>query len=80
MTVVVELRCDRDPQRLFGKLIQTEKPRIDPATNLLEFACDKCRREFGVRRVLHRFNILGDLVETLRVKDLEITPGRDESV
>jgi hypothetical protein len=61
---MIELRCDRDPQRMFGKLLNTSPVRVDPGTNLMEFSCDKCRRATGAKLVLHRFNILGELVET----------------
>lgn len=62
--ITVELRCDVDPRRLFGKLLREETYTIDRSTNLMEFSCDRCRRTTGAVRVLHRFNILGELVET----------------
>jgi hypothetical protein len=49
---------------LFAKLLLDGKPRIDALTNLIEFSCDRCRRETGAVRVLHRFDITGELVET----------------
>jgi hypothetical protein len=60
------MRCDRDPRRLFGKMLLEDRPRIDSLTNLMEFSCDKCRRITGAVAVYHRFNILGELVETVR--------------
>ncbi len=67
MTQIIEMRCDQDPRRLFGKMRLDQKPRIDSLTNLMEFACDKCRKQTGAVQVFHRFNILGELVETIRV-------------
>jgi hypothetical protein len=65
MTTTVEMRCPVDSQRMFGKIMADVKPTIVPG-NLLEFACDKCRRKNGGRRVLHRFNLLGEHVEDER--------------
>lgn len=62
--VTVELRCDQDPRRMFGKLLRDEAMTIDRNTNLMEFSCDRCRRITGAVTVLHRFNILGELVES----------------
>lgn len=64
-----ELRCDANPARLFAKIF------LDPEAegrvvegNLIEFACRDCRRRLTSdqtpRLVLHRFNVVGDLVET----------------
>ena len=58
----LELRCAENPSRMFGKLL-VEQGAVVNSDNLLEFACRDCRTE-GVRRVLHRFNVLGELVET----------------
>lgn len=49
---------------MFGKLLRDEKMTIDRATNLMEFSCDRCRKRTGAVSVLHRFNILGELVES----------------
>jgi hypothetical protein len=62
--IEVELRCDRDPRRMFGKLLRDESVRIDSTSNLMEFACDRCRKATGAVQVYHRFDILGVLVET----------------
>lgn len=70
MPHTVEIRCP-ETGRLFSKLsIQTAA--VVPG-NLMEFACDNCRknkrREEGVelRHVLHRYNFLGEWVETVEV-------------
>ena len=67
----VELRCLAGPKRLFGKLIQ-DQGRVVVVGNLMEFACSDCkrtRRKVGldVELVLHRFNLLGELVETIEI-------------
>lgn len=70
----VELRCPvGDPGRLFAKVILSEdQPRVT-SSNLLEVACQNCRRHMrgegrtDVEFVLHRFDILGRLVETVIV-------------
>lgn len=65
----LEIRCPVGPQRLFAKLLSDgERPKVVDG-NLLEFACADCRRlrrQQGetVSLVLHRYNILGELIET----------------
>ena len=64
----VDLRCPVNRSRLLARV------KRDPAVqivegNLVEVACTHCRNEMRrsdptVLRVLHRFNVLGDLVET----------------
>lgn len=66
---VKELRCPEDPRRLFAKFIQTREKIVVTNDNLIEFACQNCKRNLRddgefVNRVLHRYNLLGDLVET----------------
>ena len=63
MGVTVDLRCPVDHQRMFGRLLVEERPRIVDG-NLLEFRCDKCRRRTG-NLTVHRFDLAGQLVETL---------------
>lgn len=60
---VVEVACDVGPRRLFAKLrLAGERPVVTD-DNLMEFSCDNCRRREG-EPVLHRYNLLGELVET----------------
>lgn len=60
---VSELRCPENPSRLFARL---RGVRVTDG-NLIEVSCRDCRRgRFGVR-VLHRFDVLGNLVETEEV-------------
>ena len=65
--MIVDLRCPVDTRRLFARLRRGEAQIVDG--NLVEVACDDCRRarrKTGdtVRLVLHRFNVLGECVET----------------
>lgn len=78
---VVDVRCPVPqvwhdgtckPGRLLLRLRQSgEKPSYVHPDNLIELACEDCKTALrkagrrGVKRVLHRYNFLGDLVETL---------------
>lgn len=67
---VTEIRCPEDPRRLFSKLIQEGGKPVITDGNLIEFACQNCKktllsRGVEVSRVLHRYNIAGELVETV---------------
>jgi hypothetical protein len=60
-----DIRCPANPKRLF---LRIERPQIVDG-NLIEVACRDCRnvrRERGedVRSVVHRYNVLGELIET----------------
>lgn len=78
MTTVTEMRCPANLSRLFAIARQEgDRPKYVDGL-LMEFACRDCRsrllqkeREMhagpgtgAVSRVLHRFNIAGELVET----------------
>jgi hypothetical protein len=66
----IELRCSENPRRMFAKLLrEADQPPIVAPGNLLEFACRDCTKQEreedrDVTRVLHRFNIVGELVES----------------
>lgn len=68
----VELRCPNLPKRLLGvmRISNEEQPKIVEG-NLLELACRDCRTVVEVdqgrkpKRVLHHFNVIGDLVASL---------------
>lgn len=70
----VELRCPVGPRRLFARMIQRgERPQYIHPDNLIEFSCYDCRRSMErdgrrVRRVLHRYDLAGTLIETLTVE------------
>lgn len=70
----VEIRCPEGPQRLFMKLRLSddpiERPHVVPGLNLMELACSDCARGYRKRhpevfRVLHRYSIDGELVESI---------------
>jgi len=69
---VIELRCDAG--KLLAKVLRSgEQPQFVKPDNLIELACPDCktrRRHAGqrVQRVLHRYSILGELIETLVVE------------
>lgn len=72
----LDVRCPRG--RLFAKLLSKEqRPQITPE-NLMEFACHDCKRKLtdkeAVKHVLHRFDFLGDLIET----EVVYADGRSE--
>lgn len=68
----IEIRCPNGPKRLFAILQQLgERPKIVEG-NLFEVACPDCARlmrkaGFPVFRVLHRYDLAGELIETLEV-------------
>ena len=73
----VEVRCPLGNKRLFGKLLvdpalKELSPRIVEG-NLVEFACAECRKLLAskgedVARVLHQYNIMGELVRSRLVR------------
>lgn len=80
----IELRCpvghDRgdgtcSPGKLFALLrITGEQPSFIKPDNLIEMACPECKRRLvqrgtAAKRVLHRYNFAGELVDTLVEQD-----------
>lgn len=67
--VTLEYRCPVGPRKLLAKLLaEGIKPPIVDG-NLWEFICSDCRwfmrkTDPTVSLVLHRYNILGDFIET----------------
>lgn len=67
--ISVELRCPVDARTLLGKVLADgDRPVV--SGNLMELHCRVCSRngrEFDptVVRVLHRFDLLGSLVESV---------------
>lgn len=65
----VEIRCPVNFGRLFMKMkLAGDQPHYVDG-NLMEFACDDCKKQHRragdqVTRVLHRYNFLGELVES----------------
>lgn len=76
----IEVRCPvpqpapggqcRPGKLLMRLLVSGEQPSYVHPDNLIELTCDECRRRLrrqgvSVSRVLHRFNLAGELVESL---------------
>lgn len=67
-----ELRCPIHRVRLFAVLHgPSSNAHIDRTVNLVEVDCPPCKRDARkagerVSLVLHRFNLLGECVETVR--------------
>lgn len=73
MTTTVEVRCPVGPRKLFTKLKLGEETGGYLPNGLIEFSCSDCSkrlaREYGRRvRVFHRFNFIGELIETLTLE------------
>lgn len=70
---MVEIRCPLGPRKLFAKMVlQGDTPKVNPELNLLELACYDCARSrrkdnVTVFRVLHRYSLWGELIESLIV-------------
>lgn len=69
----IELRCPEGPRRLLAKTVVAGGHPVIVEGNLIELACDDCKktlRQQGqpVLRVLHRFNLAGELVESEAVE------------
>ena len=74
-----DIRCPSGPKKLLAKMQQPTEENLEESkrvvNNLLELSCRDCtrdaRREAVERgqepplRVLHRFNLVGELVETV---------------
>lgn len=69
MSEVVDLRCPVGPRQLLGKVLR-ESGRVPvDSSNLMELACRDCARTLRrsdptVARVVHRYDLLGNLVES----------------
>jgi hypothetical protein len=67
----IEVRCPLGPRKLFTKLqLGEEAARYVQPDNLIEFTCADCARRITRQhqqpvRVYHRFNFIGELIETL---------------
>lgn len=65
-----EVRCPVGPQRLFLKLVEASEE-----LPILELACGDCARRLkrqglDVVRVLHRYTVSGELIETIVIGEL----------
>lgn len=74
-SATVDLRCPVGAKKLLARIRQTNGPVRVTGDNLLELACRDCRvrvaNETGSRPtlVVHRFNVLGELVESEVIRD-----------
>lgn len=73
---LVELRCPVGPRALLAKLVQSGEKESYTSDNLMELSCRDCCKQLrktnpNVKRVLHRFNIFGELVESIVQDDSE---------
>jgi hypothetical protein len=74
-SVRVELRCPAQvrkpdghcfPGKLFAMLVVSgQEPSYVHPDNLIELPCHDCKKARGVKRVLHRYDFAGNLVDTL---------------
>lgn len=69
MAEMVDLRCPITPIKLFAKVKAADEDVLVLPDNVIEVACASCRktlREQGrdVTYVLHRYNLLGECIET----------------
>ena len=67
--VDIPLRCPVGPKRLLAIVKSTGDHHGIVSGNLLELSCRDCRSLYGndgrkPKQVLHRFNVIGELVET----------------
>lgn len=66
MNQKVEIRCPVGPQGLLSKLTLTGSPPYVNDDNLMELSCDWCSRSGeSNKRVVHRYNFIGELVDTI---------------
>lgn len=74
MTTVLELRCPVGPRALLSKMrLDGEQPNYD-SDNRMMLACRDCARNARgfdptVKRVIHHFDFLGNLVESVAEHD-----------
>lgn len=59
------MRCPVNPKVRFGRVLTTDT-HVVPG-NLIEVACRDCRKRKDLAQVLHRYNPLGQFVETVEV-------------
>lgn len=81
MPDIVEVRCPVGFRRLFTRMQLGEvEYRYVAHGNWLEFSCDDCAKLVNQhyaspRRVLHRYNFAGELVETISVPRMTNPPS-----
>lgn len=73
MSDFVDLRCPLPAGKLLGKVKASGEEPTYTADNLIELFCRDCTKSLkskdgAVERVLHRFNVLAEPVETVVTK------------
>jgi len=71
MAESIELRCPVNPRKLLAKVLSEGRKPNYVEGNLVEFSCSDCRSSLrkqgvSVRLVLHRYNLLGEMIETVQ--------------
>lgn len=86
MGETIDIRCPEDPRHLFLKLKSHGEATPVVDGNLLELACYECRKTLrrqgeDVIYVFHRFNLVGELIETeiVRPGDIDATRANPSS-
>jgi hypothetical protein len=69
----IDLRCPVGARALLGRVVAAGGSARVNSDNLLELACRDCtrmarRHDPNIAHVVHRFNVLGDLVESVAVE------------
>lgn len=70
MGKIVELRCPNSPRGLLARMKRDGEKPVYVDGMLVEFVCRDCARamrkdgDVAVRRVYHRYNVLGELIES----------------
>lgn len=68
---LIELRCPVGPRALLAKsVVLGDVAQVNRELNLMEISCRDCvkrarLRNPKIKRILHRFNVLGQLVESV---------------
>lgn len=67
---LIDLRCPVGARALLGKVVKSGGSATVNSDNLLELACRDCTKTARktrpeVAHVVHRFNVLGELVESV---------------
>lgn len=66
---IKDIRCPVGPRKLLAKMVAEGEKPVYVDGWAVEFACSDCARRkrqagLNVSRVLHRFNLIGECVET----------------
>lgn len=78
----IEIRCPSSLRRLF-MIMRTNGEKLRVTDNLMEFSCSDCARLLrkkgrDVFRVLHRYDLAGELIESIIIDRTE-DPQSDDN-